>query len=465
MARLIDDLHNQRLSARGVLDRLNIDIYHHKYNNVNESILVELIKLAGAVAFVENVDVMKINSVNFEKVIDIGIYSKQKQLIDNTSYELLFSLANGLEALKNKIFNKEDPFTIHAVKYFFNSVDVQKASDIDIKNRLKDERFVCHTYVNLIARLIQTVNQRFIAKFKGFEIQETPTSEEYTKYNIPKIGFCHGACITIAALEDFSPDKRCQILNRSVYLQGEYHKIRNPNDELVSNLWIEKVINAIKGFEDVPPNTMIPKLIKKENDNFIVNKLFKEFLEESGIQDSENFLSKLYILSRNELQDRALQDSSYKELRTFVNAAPILNDDILKLESLNIILGFLNTKILTSLGPNKHMVLITLQEKVDMSEATNKIKRKISIPQTHDILIRVDTNTEGYITRLIFSDLQETGLHIVGATNSKKNIKEATPQSTELFNFYIQNSALNRFDTISARYVQGNLLNEFIQFS
>jgi hypothetical protein len=176
-------------------------------------------------------------------------------------------------------------------------------------------------------------------------------------------------------------------------------------------------------------------------------------------------LSKLYILSRNELQDRALQDSSYKELRTFVNAAPILNDDILKLESLNIILGFLNTKILTSLGPNKHMVLITLQEKVDMSEATNKIKRKISIPQTHDILIRVDTNTEGYITRLIFSDLQETGLHIVGATNSKKNIKEATPQSTELFNFYIQNSALNRFDTISARYVQGNLLNEFIQFS
>ena len=109
---------------------------------------------------------MKINSVNFEKVIDIGIYSKQKQLIDNTSYELLFSLANGLEALKNKIFNKEDPFTIHAVKYFFNSVDVQKASDIDIKNRLKDERFVCHTYVNLIARLIQTVNQRFIAKFK-----------------------------------------------------------------------------------------------------------------------------------------------------------------------------------------------------------------------------------------------------------------------------------------------------------
>ena len=45
MFRLINDLHSQKKSAREVLGRLNIDIYHHKYNNVNESILVEIIKI------------------------------------------------------------------------------------------------------------------------------------------------------------------------------------------------------------------------------------------------------------------------------------------------------------------------------------------------------------------------------------------------------------------------------------
>jgi hypothetical protein len=64
------------------------------------------------------------------------------------------------------------------------------------------------------------------------------------------------------------------------------------------------------------------------------------------------------------------------------------------------------------------------------------------------------TNTEGNITQLIFSDLQETGLHIVVASSSKKNIEEATPHSIEILNFYVQNSALNRFDTINAQYTK-----------
>jgi len=453
-----DDRLHQRISSKEAFERFNID--YIKYNNVDDAILVPVIGLVTAVAIEElkqgRISVDNIDSVHFENAIDVGIFGKQKELIDTASYESLFSLSNGLQALRNRIFNKEDPFTIHVVKYFFNSVDVNKASDTDIKQRLTNERFICHIYVNLIARLIQTVNKQFIDKFQKFEIQKKPTPEEYQKYNIPETGFCHGACITIAAMNDFSKEQRDRILLDSVKLQQEYHKIRNPNQTDINDLLVSNIVKAVGNLqldnEDKPPHESIRLAVSRFYNPTLPKNQTQKFLEENNISFIE-----LLVESRTQLQEEALQNNENEELRIFANAETVLNDSTLSIESFNTVLKSLNEKLLASEGQKKHMILITLREKADMSKAAENITQTFHVPQTHDILIRVDTNTEGNITRVIFSDLQETGLHIIEATNSSKTTQKAVPQSVKLLSFYVEHLALSRFSTISTQYTENVL--------
>ena len=121
-------------------------------------------------------------------------------------------------------------------------------------------------------------------------------------------------------LEENSFYSREQISIKSSALQGEYIVIRNPDKNLLDGLWIQKLINAIKGFNNAALDQMIPKLIYKDNDNYLVNEHFKNFLNKNDIQDPESFLSRLYISSRNELQDQAL-----KKLQIFAHANVILD--------------------------------------------------------------------------------------------------------------------------------------------
>lgn len=435
--------HISNITPQGALECLDID--NQKYKEVDDNTLMKVIKLT--IQFVltglsnNSLNIEVVNKSNFEHAIDTKIFNRQEQLINSKSYDLLFPFKNGLNALKNKIFNKEDPFTVHAVKCFFNSVDQGSQNELWIKEHLKNDRFVCHIYINLIAKFIQAVNTQFINYFNQFQVQAKPIQSEYTQYGIPKAGFCHGSCITIANLNDFS--NRNEILNQSVLLQNEYIQIRNPSEENVDDQFIQLITSAISNLESKPPESMIPRLIKTKNSEFL------KFLSENEI-DIEN----IYISSRKSVQETALNSASIP-LKIFNGAESILDDSPLSLGSFNSILNFLNNKIQSLMqGNSKHMVLITLREKADMSEATKLIKQEnFVIPQTHDILLRIDTNNTGNIRRIIFSDLQETGLHIIDAISDAKNIKDANPESIELVKFYVKNSAINMFDEISAKYI------------
>lgn len=435
----------QRISSERAFEDLGID--YEEYINVDDSIIVMSIKKAENVTLqklekaIINID--NINFNYFKSAVDEIIFSKQRELIDSNSYDLLFPFKNGLNSLGNKIFNKEDPFTVHAVKCFFNSVDQVSQDESWIKNKLKDRRFVCHIYINLIAKFIQAVNTQFINNFNQFQIQEKPTQNEYAHHDIPKAGFCHGSCITIANLNSF--DDRNEILEKSVLLQNEYIRIRSPSGEDVENQLILRITNKVNNLPEEVTSQVSYEQVKK----LIEKNMFQKFLEEQNIS-----IPNLLIESKEYLQNQLLS-SAPTELNIFNDAKIILDDSLLNLESFNFILNFLNNKIQSLMKNNsKHMVLITLREKADISKAKKLIEQKnYVIPQTHNILLRVDTNSAGNINRIIFSDLQEAGLHIINATSDAKNIKDANPKSIELVEFYVKNSAINRFDEISAEYI------------
>lgn len=439
----INDRIKHRISSKQALE--NLDINYDKYINVNDSILVTGIRMAqGFISEQYMNDVLYLNDIDrtyFEKTVDEVIYLKQKELIDNTSYELLFSLSNGLETLKNKIFNKEDPFTIHAVKYFFNSVNSTKASDIDIKGYLENPSFIHFIYTKLITRPAQIGKERFIKEFKNFEIQSMPTKEERDNYLMPQDGICHGACIVSCILEEDTFKSREHILRKSSSLQQEYHKIRNPDETAVYNLLISKVMQAVNNL----PEELTDKIDEQQTKVLIRLNNFQNFLKENNIS-----LIKLLTESRIYLQAQALQNNSNKELQIFANAEEVLMNEVLTIQSFNTVLEFLNGKILTSASKNKYIILITLEEKATISEA---IRGKEAIPQAHDIMIRVDTNTEGYISLVIFSDLQEAGLYTIKPAKLSKKVQDSSLINLKIIEFYTQNIAIHLFDRISAKYI------------
>ena len=421
------------ISSEQALRELDVD--YRKYSNIDDAILVISIKQVKEYTLQEldssRINIDNINSTYFGRILDKIIYSKQEQLVNEASYDLLLHLDKGLEGLKNKIFNKEDPFTIHAVKYFFNSVNSTQATEIDIQKYLKNDKFINFIYPKL-------QQQKFIITFKEFAIQDKPTDSERNTYDMPKGGICHGACLVSTTLKRDSFNDRNQILGKSSFLQREYHKVRNPDQSAIDNLLISKVIQAVEELpfdnDDKPPSESIKQAVLRFYNPVLPKNHTQLFLNEYID------LASLALLSRVTLQEQALQHNSNEEVRTFVNAEVILNDSDLSMESFNIILKTLNDKILLSVGQNKHLVLITLED------MPNKM--------VHDIMIRVDTDVEGYISQVIFSDLQDTGLYAIKATNNATIIKDAASASVKLINFYAKNLACNMFQIISAQYIK-----------
>ena len=439
------------ITPQGALRYLDID--DQKYREVDNDTLMKVIRsiIQAVLKKLSNdsLSIDRINRHNLERAIDTEIFYKQKKLINANSYDLLFPFKRGLDSLGNKIFNKDDPFTVHAVKCFFNSINEVPQNESWIESKLKDRRFVCHIYINLIAKFTQAVNEQFIKNFTQFQVQVKPTQNEYTQHGIPKAGFCHGSCITIANLNSF--DNRNEILEKSVFLQQEYHKVRNPSEQDMVNEYILQVTDAVHKLpiSEKPPYESLRTAIKRNLYDKEAPKNRTQIFLEQNVD-----LSTIAIQSRIVAQEKALIKAS-TELKIFDGAETILDDIILSLTSFNYILEYLNKEISASTANSqKHMVLITLREKADMSKATKIIQNKDFVfPQNHDILLKVDTNNTGNISKIIFSDLQETGLHIINATNNAKIIKDANPKSIELVKFYVKNSAINRFDKIGAKYI------------
>jgi len=415
------------ISSEQALRELDVD--HRKYSNIDDAILVISIKQVKEYTLQElnssRINIDNINSTYFGRILDKIIYSKQEQLVNEASYDLLFHLDKGLEGLKNKIFNKEDPFTIHAVKYFFNSVNSTEASDTDIKGYLKREGFINFIYLKL-------QQQKFIVTFKEFIIQNKPTDSERNTYCMPKNGICHGSCLVSAKLEgdkliqQYSFAHRDEILKQSSFLQQEYHNMRNPDNKLVYNLFIEKITDIIKTLDNRPPEHLIPKLLQEQNQYFL------EFLKDQHIDQGS-----LYIQSVASLQEEALKNNA--DLQIFTNHDKVLSEESLTLKSFEIILEYLGNKLLNSGSANtKHIMLITLEDK----------------SSAHDLIVRVDTVDNGYISRVIFSDLQDTGLYVIKATSNSTVLREASASSIELIKSYAKNLACNMFQIINAKYIE-----------
>ena len=435
---------NKTKSSKETLQILNID--YNKYRKVDDAILVSIMGLSVAVALEglknNSISIINIDSARFESAIDAGVHLQLKKLT-NEAYDFLSSSLkeHGLEDLKNKIFKSEDHYVVSLVRHFFNSVNSSQASDTDIKGYLTQEGFINFIYTKLITRPAQVGKENFIKNFKKFEIQATPTNEERIDYSMPKDGICHGSCLVSTTLEEDTFKDRKYILQKSSFLQQEYHKVRNPDQIAIHNLLISKVTEAVNSL----PEEITTKVTNEKVKNLIKNNGFQDFLKENNIS-----LTKLLTESRTDLQKQALQNNLNEELRTFINAGLVLNDSDLSVESFNTILEALNDKILLSEGLKKHMILITLEEKTIISEV---IRGKDGTPQAHDIMIRVDTNAEGYISLVIFSDLQEAALYAIEPTKLSKIIKESTPLNVEIINSYAQNFAIHLFDRITAKYI------------
>ena len=72
----------------------------------------------------------------------------------------------------------------------------------------------------------------------------------------------------------------------------------------------------------------------------------------------------------------------------------------------------------------------------------------------HDILLRIDTNSEGKISSFIFSAFQETGVYALQSKLANSNlIQHAISTSSEIIKRYVANVALRTYGKIDARYV------------
>jgi len=421
----------------------NLGINYKKYDYVDDAILVTAIAMSQGFILeqlnIGRTNIDDVNSAYLEDTINRVINLK----FDQFYKELLPYAESGLDILLNKILNKEDDNTISVVKYFFNYIEKTKISDTKVKENLKNERFISYIYVNLLSKLAESVKEKFIIEFKKYEVQATPIKNERVFYEMPESGICHGACLVSSTLEEDYFYNREQILKESSLLQQRYHQVRNPNPQEIFNELIAKITKAVGSLdnEDKPPPNLIKPLIEKNN------KEFQDFLKQNNID-----ISALFIASRITIQNNALQN--FPELQIFANAEMILDEIKLVPGLFNTILSFLDNKILDSKVQTKHIILITFEEKADISKAMKKLKGEDRVPQAHDILIRVDTDVKGNIQRLIFSDLQDTGVYIIiQATDNSKVIQEALPESLNLVSFYSQNYALKMFDKISAKYI------------
>jgi hypothetical protein len=262
---------------------------------------------------------------------------------------------------------------------------------------------------------------------------------------MPSAGICHGSSLVSSKLgENFN--NRVQILSESTLFQQRYHEVKNPNPKEVYEKLIARITEAVANLEidedEKPPLNLIKKLIDiKDLD-------FQEFLKENNIN-----ISTLFIEARTSIQNQIM--GYYPELQIFSHAEEILPDIKYNANLLIGILDILSKRAVESEVEKTHMALITFIEKADITKAMGNIHGNDRIPQAHDILIRVDTNSEGNIKKLIFSDLQETGIHIVLSSDKpSKLIKEAIPNSIELISSYEKLFATKMFEEISAKYIK-----------
>ncbi|WPY01825.1 hypothetical protein Trichorick_01748 (plasmid) [Candidatus Trichorickettsia mobilis] len=443
--KIVNNRLNKEISSEQAFDNLGIN--YQEYSYIEDEILVT------ALAMSKGFTIKQLNTYNLN-IDDINVtylkdtISKVIGLKFDEYHEQLLPYAEaGLQVLKDKIFNKEDDNTITVVKYFFNSIRNQIATKTDIKEKLKNERFISNIYITLINKTIDNGRKEFIKKFKEYEVQATPTSKERDIYKMPSSGICHGSSLVSSRLgENFN--NRVQILSESTLFQQRYHEVRNPNpdkvyEELVSEI-TQAIVNLEIDKEEKPPLHLIKKLIN--------NKDFQEFLKGNNID-----VSLLFVKARTSIQNQIMD--YYPELQIFSHAEEILPDIKYDANLLIGILDILSKRVVESESEKTHMALITFIEKADITKAMGNIHGNDRIPQAHDILIRVDTNSEGNIKRLIFSDLQETGIHIVLSSDKpSKLIKEAIPNSIELISSYEELFATKMFGEISAKYIKTSLI-------
>ena len=426
-----------------VFNALKID--NEAFRDIEDIVLKESLQFVSGfiVASIEEKrhDIIeKLDQEHFESAIHAVVpflINKKKAL----AFQSLFLLAdNGLQKLKDKIFRTQDDASFMLVYYFLQFIEI-KISLVEIEKKTKDLVFLYFIYINLIEKMFNMKKMFFINQFQNYAIQLSPNTDERKLLGMPMDGICHGSCL-FAALFACEENSRSEILSHSCQLQKEYLKCKDPSSEIIFDNYISSIIENLDKLKDEnkPPNEIVRNLIQGNS------KDFQEFSKENGINLNDLFLESMKISQQIFIEN-------HPEFGVFENYENILNNEKLSPETHSIILNYLGQRILDTVGAKKHIILITLEEKADITLSMNELKKKFRLTQFHDVLLRVDMNLEGNIKHLIFCDLQEVGIFLLKAEKSSLFLRDSIGDSFEIIKSYVRNVACIMFEKITAKYI------------